>query len=49
MVDEAVLASKSAAVTGVIDYTRIHAIASTDLDDLLAFCRVLAEGARDAR
>jgi uncharacterized protein YutE (UPF0331/DUF86 family) len=34
---------------GVIDYTRIYAIASTDLDDLLAFCRVLAEGVRDAR
>lgn len=30
---------------GVIDWTRIHAIASHDLDDLLAFCAQLAQRA----
>ena len=30
---------------GVIDLARLHAIASNDLDDLLAFCRALARRA----
>jgi len=34
---------------GAIDYTRIHAIASTDTADLLTFCRVLAERLRETR
>jgi uncharacterized protein YutE (UPF0331/DUF86 family) len=34
---------------GAIDYARIYAIATTDVDDLLAFCRVLAKRVHDAR
>jgi uncharacterized protein YutE (UPF0331/DUF86 family) len=30
---------------GVVDFSRLYAIASSDLDDLLAFCRALAERA----
>jgi uncharacterized protein YutE (UPF0331/DUF86 family) len=33
---------------GVLNWERIHAIASTDLDDLLAFCRQLARQAGEA-
>jgi hypothetical protein len=30
---------------GALDWTRIHAIAASELDDLLSFCRTLAEKA----
>ena len=33
---------------GVIDLRRIHAIASTQLDDLLAFCEAMARGSDSA-
>lgn len=32
---------------GVLDWARIHTIASTELDDLLAFCEALARKAAD--
>jgi hypothetical protein len=32
---------------GALDWNRIHAIASTELDDLLAFCETLAQRAAD--
>jgi uncharacterized protein YutE (UPF0331/DUF86 family) len=32
---------------GVLDWARVHAIASTELDDLLAFCEARAEAAED--
>ena len=30
---------------GVLDWKRVHAIASSELEDLLSLCRVLAEKA----
>ncbi len=56
---DSALASRLAAVAGLcnliahrygaLDYERIHAIASNDLDDLLAFCEALARAVATRR
>ena len=30
---------------GALDWTRVHAIAASEIDDLLSFCRALADKA----
>jgi len=46
VVDAAVLARKVAAIRDAVDFTRVHAVALAELDDLLTFCDELAARVR---